>query len=40
MLVDVAVKDLEGITALARENEKWNEQHSKVYVGPRDMLTS
>ena len=38
LLMDAAVKDLEEITALARDNVKWNEQHSKV--GPRDMLTS
>ena len=36
--MDAAVKDLGEITALARDNGKWNEQHSKV--GPRDMLTS
>ena len=36
--MDAAVKDLEEITALARDSVKWNEQHSKV--GPRDMLTS
>ena len=38
LLMDAAVKDLGEITALARDNGKWNEQHSKV--GPRDMLTS
>ena len=36
--MDAAVKDLEEITAMARDSVKWNEQHSKV--GPRDMLTS
>ena len=38
LLMDAAVKDLEEITAMARDSVKWNEQHSKV--GPRDMLTS
>ena len=36
--MDAVVKDLEVIMALARDNGKWNEQHSKV--GPRNMLTS
>ena len=36
--MDAAVKDLGVITALARDNGKWDEQHSKV--SPRDMLTS
>ena len=36
--MDAAVKDLEEITAVARDSEKWNAQHSKI--GPRDMLTS
>ena len=36
--MDAAVRDLGTITALAGDNGKWNEQHSKV--GPRDMLSS
>ena len=38
LLMDAAVRDLEMITDMARENGKWNEQHSKV--GPRGMLAS
>jgi len=36
--MDAAVRDLGAITALAGDNGKWNEQHSKV--GPRGMLSS
>ena len=36
--MDAAVRDLQIITAMAGENGKWNEQHSKL--GPRDMLAS
>ena len=35
--MDAAAKGLEVMTALARDNGKWNEQHLKV--GPRDMYT-
>jgi len=38
LLMDAAVRDLGAITALAGDNGKWNEQHSKV--GPRGMLSS
>ena len=38
LLMDAAVRDLGMITAMAGENGKWNEQHSKI--GPRDMLSS
>ena len=36
--MDAAVRDLEMITAMAGENGKWNEQHSKI--GPRGILAS
>ena len=35
--MDAAVTNLEVMTALAKDNGKWRDQHSRV--GPRDMLT-